>query len=159
MLNSLFIWPVYRRIRPVYRQNRSVFVGWGFHCSCFQSNGFWPVFTKFYQIKSVFLKTDIIGGGQFFSVHRFFKHWSRTACSVPNGVARTRAPDHCSLEPHASPGSKTRSPLLGLFLPILTATGQALPAAILAPPPKLQRPTVLLLPYRNGAPKWVRMDP
>jgi hypothetical protein len=37
--NSLFI-------RPVYRQNRPVFDGWGFHCY-FVSNGFRPVFTEF----------------------------------------------------------------------------------------------------------------
>jgi hypothetical protein len=34
-------------MQPVYRQNRLVFVGWGFYCSYFQSNGFRPVFTEF----------------------------------------------------------------------------------------------------------------
>jgi hypothetical protein len=29
----------------------------------------------FYRIRLVFKKTDEIGGGQFFSVYWFFKHW------------------------------------------------------------------------------------
>jgi hypothetical protein len=49
--------------------------GWGFHCSNFESNGFWPVFTEFYQIRPIFSKTGGIGWSRFFSLRRFFKHW------------------------------------------------------------------------------------
>jgi hypothetical protein len=48
--------------------------GWGFHCSNFESNGFQPVFTKFYRIRPIFPKTIGIGRGRFFNLHRFFKH-------------------------------------------------------------------------------------
>jgi hypothetical protein len=40
--------------------------GWGFHYSNFESNGFRPIFTEFYQIRPIFLKT---GGSRFFSQH------------------------------------------------------------------------------------------
>jgi hypothetical protein len=46
--------------------------GWRFHCSNFESNGFQPDFTKFYQIRPIFLKTGRIRRSQFFSLHRFF---------------------------------------------------------------------------------------
>jgi hypothetical protein len=62
MLNSLFI-------QPVYRQNRTVFIGWWFHYSYFQSNKFWPVFIEFYRIQSVFPKIDQIRCADFFSVN------------------------------------------------------------------------------------------
>jgi hypothetical protein len=48
--------------------------GWGFHCSNFESNGFRPVFTEFYQIRPIFPKIGGIGGSRFFSLRRFFKH-------------------------------------------------------------------------------------
>jgi hypothetical protein len=51
--------------------------GWGFHYSNFESNEFRPVFIEFYRIRPIFLKTGRIEGSQFFSLHRFFKHWRR----------------------------------------------------------------------------------
>jgi hypothetical protein len=32
--------------------------GWRFHCSNFESNEFQPIFTEFYQIRSIFSKTE-----------------------------------------------------------------------------------------------------
>jgi hypothetical protein len=65
----------------------------GISLSYFQSNGFRPVFTEFYRIWPVFLKTDKIGGGRFFSVRRFFKHWPYVG--------------FCSLQPVTSGGFST----------------------------------------------------
>jgi hypothetical protein len=59
-------------------------VGWGFHCLNFESNGFRPVFTKFYRIRPIFPKTGGIGGSRFFSLRRFFKHWLQV--TLPDGL-------------------------------------------------------------------------
>jgi hypothetical protein len=72
MPNSLFI-------QSVYRQNRPVFVGWDFTIHIFNQMDFHRFFFKFYRIQPVFSKTNGIGGRQFFSVRRFFKHWSNLA--------------------------------------------------------------------------------
>jgi hypothetical protein len=76
MPNSLFIRPIYQRIRPVYRQNRLVLIGWEFHCSYFQSNGFRSVFIEF----GWFFKKPMKSEGANFLVSTGFLN---TGCAQP----------------------------------------------------------------------------
>jgi hypothetical protein len=70
--------------------------GWGFHCSNFESNGFRPVFTEFYRIWPIFLKNGGIRGSRFFSLRRFFKHYSALhGLTRPNYHTRS---DFCLLD-------------------------------------------------------------
>jgi hypothetical protein len=68
---SLFIRPVYRRIRPVYQQNQSV---GDFTIQILNQMDFGQFSPNFIEFGRFFLKTGGIGGSQFFSLRRFFKH-------------------------------------------------------------------------------------
>jgi hypothetical protein len=95
---------------------------WRFHCSNFESNKFWLVFTEFYRIRPIFLKTSGIGGSRFFSLRRFFKHWSPAAAPL----ARCR-PSSAPNPEHAAAAAQE------LASAALSSVGGPLPS--LNPPP------------------------
>jgi hypothetical protein len=57
--------------------------GWGFHCSNFESNRFRPVFTEFYRIRPIFLKTGGIRGSRFLVSAGFLNTGSTRANTLP----------------------------------------------------------------------------